>query len=136
MLTNGLLKNKIKVSEKIQKAIMAGIGITTSKELIKRAAIGLYDDIQKVVSNLLSDLEERGEIKAKEAKKIINELEKKSDVEKERVYKQLQKESSHLLNSAKDMILTPIVFANRLKKIVKNQKNKTKKRSRKKSKVR
>lgn len=131
MLTNGFFKSKDRFKV-VQKAIMAGIGATTSKEVIKKAAIGLYDDIQKVVHKLLIELEERGEVKAKETKKILNELQKKSEVEKTKIYKKLKKDSKGLLNTAKNIILTPIVIANQvaggLKKPLKTKNKKAGKR--------
>ena len=113
MLTNGFLKNK-KNLKFIQKAIMAGIGVTTSKELLKKAALDLYDDIQKVVSHLLGDLGARGEIKTKETQKLIKELQKKSDVEKGKITEKLQRDGKGLVNLAKEIILTPLVFANQV----------------------
>ena len=131
MLTNGFLKNK-KNLKFIQKAIMATVGVTTSKELIKKAALDLYDDIQEVVTNLLDDLESRGEIKTKETQKLMKELQEKSDVEKVKITKKLQKDSKSLVNLAKDIILTPLVFANQVaNKLTKNKVQKKKKAKRK-----
>lgn len=126
MLTNGFLKNKNNLKF-IQKAILAGIGVTTSKELIKKAAIGLYDDIQKIVNNLLTELKERGEIKTKETKHIIRELQKKSEIEKTKISKKLKKDSRTLVNTAKGMILTPLMLANQLANKLKKTKSKAKK---------
>lgn len=105
MLTNGFLKNK-GGSKLIQKAILAGIGVASSKELIKKAALGLYDDIQKVVTGLLVELEGRGEIKAKETKHIIKELQKQSEIEKSKISEKLKRGSKGLIKRAKDIILT------------------------------
>ena len=105
-LKNGFLKNKDKL-KLIQKAILTGIGATTSKETIKKAANGIYSDIQKIVRDLLKQLENSGEIKTKEARKIIKELQEKSETEKEKIYKKLQKEGKTLLKSIKEIIVIP-----------------------------
>lgn len=134
MLTNGFLKNKKKFKI-IQKAIMTGIGATTSQEIIKKAAAGLYDDIQKIVQNLLKELEVQGELKAKETKEILTKLQKKSDFEKSKVYKRLQKDLKVLITTAKDLILTPFIVLKDVKKFsgtAKEVKPKTKKAKRKK----
>ena len=104
---NNIIKNKDKL-KLIQKAILTGIGVAASKDSIKKAAKGIYNDVQKIVQNLLKELEESGEIKTNQTKKIIKELQKKSEVEKDRIYKKLQKEGKTLLKSAKEIILTPI----------------------------
>lgn len=100
-----LTKDRVKL---IQKAILTGIGVTASKDTIKKAAVGIYNDVQKITHRLLKELEQRGEIKTKEAKKIIKELQKKSDAEKTKIYKKLQKEGRTLLKSAREIILTPL----------------------------
>lgn len=128
MLTNGFLKNKNKL-EVLQKAIMTGIGVTTSKEVIKKAATHLYDDIQKIIKDLISDLEEKGKIKTKEAKILVKELQKKSDVEKEKIYKKLQKDGKHLLKTARDIMLMPVVLAKELKDFADSKNNKLKRKS-------
>ena len=126
MQSNGFLKNKNSLKF-VQKAILAGIGVTTSKELIKKAAVGLYDDIQKIVTDLLCELEERGEIKTIETKHLIKELQKKSEIEKAKISKKLKKDSKSLINVAKDMILTPLMLANKFaNKLTKSQTVKTK----------
>ena len=124
MLTNGFLKNKNRL-QVIQKAILTGIGVTTSKEVIKKAAIGLYDDIQKIVQDLLTELEEQGKLKTKETKMLLKELQKKSQVEKERIYKKLQKDSKSLLKTAKDIVLTPIALAKEITELKKPTKQKS-----------
>ena len=124
MLTNGFLKNKVnfKVGQKIQKAILTGIGATTSKEVIKKAAIGLYDDVQKIIHDLLNQLERKGKLKAKETKRLIKEFQKKSEIEKPKIYKKLEKEGRSLLNTAKDIIVTPFAIAKSVTSSVKNSK--------------
>lgn len=118
MLTNGFLKSKETI-KLIQKAIIAGIGATSSKEAIKKAASELYSDIQNVVNKLLCKLEEAGEIRTRETRVILKELQKKSEAEKARIYRKIQKNSKYLFNSAKDMIITPIALANQLVKAIK-----------------
>ena len=131
MQTNSTFKNKDRL-KMIQKAIIMAIGATASKESIKRAAVTLYDDIQSEVHKLLHKLETQGKVKAKETKKLISELQKKSEVEKEKIYKKLKKDSKVLLNNAKNLILTPIAVIKSAKAISKNpRKSKTISRKRK-----
>ncbi|OGI19483.1 MAG: hypothetical protein A3B68_04120 [Candidatus Melainabacteria bacterium RIFCSPHIGHO2_02_FULL_34_12] len=94
--------------ELIHKAIMAGIGATTSKEKIRKTAMGIYDDIQKIITGLLKDLESKGKLKAKEAKSLLKDLQKKSEVEKIKIYKKLQKEGKSLFKSTRNIVLTPL----------------------------
>lgn len=129
MLKNGKLKSK-DTMKMIQKAIVTGIGIAASKEAIKKAASNLYDDIQETVHNLLAELEYKGEIKTKQTKKIIKELQKKSEVEKAKIYKELQKDSKNLLSLAKNIILSPLAALNKFSNKV--TLNKTKKKAKKK----
>ena len=111
MQKNGyIIKNKDKI-QALQKAILAGIGATTSKELIRKAAIGMYDDAQAIVKELFNKLEQRGELKTKETKKLIKELQKESQSEKSKIYKQLQKDSKELLNNITNILLTPFTIA-------------------------
>lgn len=140
MSSNGFFKNKGKLSKNIHKAILATVGVTTSKELIKKTATNLFDDIQGLFGNLLEELKDRGEIKTKQAKKIIKELQSNSEVEKEEAYKQLKKSTDRLVKKARELIVTPIVLASKFAKTVKglrkNLKTTTKKKSVKKSKRR
>ena len=106
MLRNNFINKKDSL-KLIQKAIMTGIGATTSKEKIKKAAYGIYDDIQKIVLGLVKDLERNGELKAQETKVIIKDLQKKSEVEKAKIYKRLQKEGKSLINLTKEIMLIP-----------------------------
>ena|SRR3989338_3622834 len=129
---NLLNKDKIKL---IQKAILTGIGITASRERIKKAASGIYKDVQSIIIKLLKDLEESGEIKTIEAKHIIAQLQKKSESEKAKIFKKLQREGKILYKSAREIILTPfsilkgtaktIKKANRTKSKIKTQKTKS-----------
>lgn len=138
MEKNNLLKNLTNNKDKIkliQKAILTGIGVASSKETIKKAASGIYKDVQKIIKELLSDLEKSGEIKTIETKKILNELQKKSEIEKTKIYKKLQREGKTLISSAREIILTPV---NLLKDAtatlnIKNIKSKNTKRTSKKS---
>ncbi len=91
----------------IQKAIMTGIGATVSQERIKKVAYGIYDDIQKMVLDLVKDLEKKGEIKTQETKAIIKDLQKKSESEKAKIYKRLQKEGKSLIGLTKEIMLIP-----------------------------
>ncbi len=106
MLKNNFINKKDSL-KLIQKAIMTGIGATTSKEKIKKAAYGIYDDIQKIVLGLVKDLEKNGELRAKETKAIIKDLQKKSEIEKVKIYKRLQKEGKGLINLTKEVMLIP-----------------------------
>lgn len=136
MIKNGKPKNK-DAFKMIQKAIVTGIGIAASKEAIKKAASNLYDDIQGVVRGLLSELEHKGEIKTKQTKKIIKELQKKSEIEKIKIYKELQKDSKNLLKLAKNIILSPVSIINKFssKPTVQKAKAKTKKKKSKSSRL-
>ena len=107
MTSNGALKNKNKI-QFIQKAILAGVGAAISKDTIRKAATTLYNDIQKEVHKLLDNLEEQGELKAEETKKVILELQKKSEIEKLKIYKELKKNTKPFLRAAENMLLTPI----------------------------
>ena len=107
MTNNGALKNKSKI-QFIQKAILAGVGAAISKDTIRKAATTLYNDIQKEVHKLLDNLEEEGELKAEETKKVILELQKKSEIEKLKIYKELKRNTKPFLKAAENMLLTPI----------------------------
>lgn len=91
----------------IQKAILTGIGVAASKESIKRAAAGIYNDVQGIIYNLLKDLEKKGTLRTKETKQILKQIQKKSESEKSKIYKKLQKEGKTLLNSAREILSTP-----------------------------
>lgn len=124
-----LKKDKMKL---IQKAILTAVGIAASQETIKKAAKGIYGDVQKIIKELLVELEKSGEIKAKETKEIITHLQKKSEAEKEKIYTKLKKEGKTILNSAREIILTPMSV---LKNTNSSSKT-TKKRKRAKKKIR
>ncbi len=132
LLKNGFLNNKDKL-KLIQKAILTGIGATASKETIKKAASGIYGDVQKIVKDLLKQLEKSGEIKTKETRKIIKGLQEKSEVEKEKIYKKLQKEGKNLLKSVKEIAVIPRMLlkdiTNTITNNSKGKKAKTKKKS-------
>ena len=126
MSHNGFFKSSKELNNKIKKAILTGIGATSSKEVIKKAAVGLYDDVQKITHNLLKELEEKGKLKTKETKKLILELQKKSEGEKVKIYKKLEKEGKGLFNTARELIITPIALASQVVKTVKKSKKKSK----------
>ncbi|MBI3590160.1 MAG: hypothetical protein HY094_02135 [Candidatus Melainabacteria bacterium] len=107
LLTNNFINSKDRL-KLIQKAILTGIGVAASKDSIKKAATGIYNDVQKIIKKLLTELEESGEIKTKETRKIIQKLQKKSEIEKAKIYKKLQKEGKTLLKSAREIISTPV----------------------------
>ena len=113
-------KNKLKL---IQKAILTGIGVAASKDAIKRAASGIYSDVQKIIKDLLGELEKKGDIKAKEAKKIVQQLQKKSESEKARIYKKLQKEGKTLLKSVREILITPVTILKETSSSLKLKKN-------------
>lgn len=107
ILTNNFITSKDKL-KLIQKAIITGIGATASQDSIKKAATGIYKDVQKIIFDLLIELEKRGKIKAKETQIILKELQQKSGIEKEKIYKKLQKEGKTLFKSAREIIMTPV----------------------------
>ncbi|MBI2995283.1 MAG: hypothetical protein HYY52_01045 [Candidatus Melainabacteria bacterium] len=126
MQTNGLLITKDRVKT-IQKAIMAGIGAASSRELIQKAAKNIYSDAQKIAHNLFERLEEQGELKTQETKRLIKHLQKQSESEKKKIYIKLQHDCKKLISSIADTILTPFVFAKNASKSLRNSKPKTKK---------
>ncbi len=107
MTSNGFVKNKNKI-KLIQKAILTGVGAAISNETIRKAATTLYNDIQKEVHKLLDSLEEQGELKAKETKKLVLELQKKSEIEKLKIYKELRKNTKPFLRAAQNILMTPL----------------------------
>ena len=107
MKNNGTVKTNGKIKF-IQKAILTGVGVAISKETIKKAATHLYNDIQKEVHKLLDNLEEQGELKAKETKKLILELQRKSEEEKLKIYKELRKNTKPFIKAAENMLMTPL----------------------------
>ena len=107
MTSNGFVKSKNKI-KLIQKAILTGVGAAISNETIRKAAATLYNDIQKEVHKLLDNLEEQGELKAKETKKLVLELQRKSEVEKLKIYKELRKNTKPFLKAAENVLMTPI----------------------------
>ena len=113
MLKNNFINQKGSL-RLIQKAIMTGIGATISQDKIKKVAYGIYDDIHKIVLDLIKDLERKGEIKANETKVIIKDLQKKSEVEKAKIYKRLQKEGKSLIGLTKEIILIPKTIMNEI----------------------
>ena len=107
MKNNGFVKSNDKVKF-IQKAILAGVGAAISKDTIKKAAANLYNDVQKEIHKLLNNLEEEGELKAKETKKLVLELQRKSEAEKLKIYKELRKNTKPFLKAAQNVLWTPI----------------------------
>ena len=107
MTSNGFVKSKNKI-KLIQKAILTGVGAAISNETIRKAAATLYNDIHKEVRKLLNNLEEQGELKAKETKKLVLQLQKKSEAEKLKIYKELRKNTKPFLKAAEHVLLTPI----------------------------
>ncbi len=107
MTSNGFVKHKNKI-KLIQKAILTGVGAAISKDTIRKAAATLYNDIQKEVHKLLDSLEEQGELKAKETKKLVLELQKKSEMEKLKIYKELRKNTKPFIKAAQEVLLTPM----------------------------
>ena len=107
MTSNGYVKSKNKM-KLVQKAILAGVGAAVSNETIRKAATALYNDIQKEVHKLLNNLESQGELKAKETKKLVLELQKKSEAEKLKIYKELRKNTKPFLKAAQNVLMTPI----------------------------
>ena len=104
-ISKNLNQNALKL---IQKAVLTGIGVAASKESIQKAAAGVYNDVQGIIHNLLKDLEKNGKIKTKETQKILKELQKKSEIEKSKIYTKLQKEGKTLLKAAREILLTPV----------------------------
>jgi len=128
MKNNGFIKNNDKIKF-IQKAILAGVGAAISKDTIKKAAATLYNDIQKEVQKLLNNLEEQGELKAEETKKLILELQKKSEAEKLKIYKELRKNTKPFVKAAQNVLMTPLkLIQEKIKttKVVKAKKTKKK----------
>lgn len=107
MKNNSSIKNNERM-KLIQKAILAGVGAAISRDTVRIAAATLYNDIQKEIKKLLSSLEQEGELKAQETKKLILELQKKSEAEKLKIYKELRKNTKPFLKAAEDVLLTPI----------------------------
>lgn len=111
-----IMKNKFNITKNfnqnalklIQKAVLTGIGVAASKESMKKAATGVYNDVQEIIQNFLKDLEKKGKIKTKETQKILQQLQKKSEAEKSKIYSKLQKEGQTLLKAAREILLTPI----------------------------
>ncbi len=128
MKNNGFIKNNDKIKF-IQKAILAGVGAAISKDTIKKAAATLYNDIQKEVQKLLNNLEEQGELKAEETKKLILELQKKSEAVKLKIYKELRKNTKPFVKAAQNVLMTPLkLIQEKIKttKVVKAKKTKKK----------
>jgi predicted Zn-ribbon and HTH transcriptional regulator len=113
----------------LERAVMACIGVGTSKELIKKAVFGIYDDMQKIINELVEELEKNGELKTQETKELLEAIQNKSESEKKKIVSELRKTSKSLLESAKELILKP--FSNqtvkqKLKKSVKKTSKKSK----------
>lgn len=135
---NGFVKDDKR--KLLERAVMACVGVGTSKELIKKAVFGIYDDMQKIVSELIEELERNGELKTQETKELLEAIQSKSESEKKKIVKELKKTSKGLLESAKELILKP--FSNQTvkqtikksAKIKKSKANSTKRTKAKKSK--
>lgn len=129
MKSNGFIKSNDKVKF-IQKAILAGVGAAISKDTIKKAATHLYNDVQKEVQKLLVSLENEGELKAKETKKLILELQRKSEAEKLKIYKELRKNTKPFLQAAQNVLMTPLkLIQEKIKPVRTIKASKTKKRT-------
>ena len=112
----------------LERAVMACIGVGTSKELIKKAVFGIYDDMQKIINELVEELEKNGELKTQETKEILEAIQNKSESEKKRIVKELKKTSKSLLESARELILKPFgnqTVKQRIKKSAKKSKAKS-----------
>ena len=107
MTSNGFVKSKNKI-KLIQKAILTGVGAAISNETIRKAATHLYNDIQKEVHKLLNNLESQGELKAEETKKLVLQLQRKSEAEKLKIYKELRKNTKPFLKAAQNVLMTPL----------------------------
>lgn len=107
MKNNSAMKSNERM-KLIQKAILTGVGVAISKDTVRIAATTLYNDIHKEIRKLLSSLEQQGELKAKETKKLILELQKKSEAEKLKIYKELRKNTKPFLRAAENVLFTPI----------------------------
>ena len=107
MKNNGFVKSKDKIKF-IQKAILAGVGAAISKDTVRKAAVTLYNDIQKEVKKLIVSLESKGELKAEETKKLVLELQRKSEAEKLKIYKELRKNTKPFLRAAQNVLMTPV----------------------------
>ena len=111
MLNNGTVKSKNLINV-VQKAIMAGIGVAVSKETITKAACGIYEDVQSIVQKLLDELEGQGKLKTKETKKLLQEIQKKIIIEKNKAYKKLQVDSKDLIKQIKENVLIKFYKSN------------------------
>lgn len=101
---------KVKSSDNkkiLEKAILAGIGVASSKELVKKAIHGIYDDIQKILNELVDELEAKGELKTKETKDLLKQIHERSEKERKKIFKELKVDSKNLIDTAKDFILKP-----------------------------
>ncbi len=113
----------------IQKTVMAGVGIVISKETLKKTALGIYEDLQSIIQNLIKELESQGKLKTKETKKLLQELQKKSEAEKAKIYKLLKINSKELFDQIKNTFSSKIpVYDIDTKTPSKRRKSKSKKR--------
>ncbi len=55
-----------------------------------------------MIQNLIKELESQGKLKTKETKKLLQELQKKSETEKAKLYKTLKANSKELFNQIKN----------------------------------
>lgn len=109
---------KIKSSDNkkiLEKAILAGIGVASSKELVKKAIHGIYDDIQKILNELVDELEVKGELKTKETKDLLKQIQERSDKERKKLFKELKVDSKNLIDTAKEFILKPFTKTSTVK---------------------
>lgn len=124
--SNGVLKSKDN-KKILEKAILAGIGVASSKELVKKAIHGIYDDIQTILKELVDELEKKGELKTKETKELVKQIHEKSDKERKKIFKELKIDSKNIIDTAKEFILKPFTKTSPVKSKKSTPKPKTKK---------
>ena len=124
-------KNSSKTSTRyalIEKTLLTGLGAVLSKETINKAAVTIYNDIQNELKILLEKLENKGELKTKETKKLVKDLKEKADKEKFTIYQDLKKQSKPLFNTVKKMTSNFILLLKnkKVKSVTKRKKAKRK----------
>ena len=107
-----LTKNQIlKSIQKAQKEFKEKVNSIASNKDVQRTAKLACDYSQRVAHHLAVELKKKGELTAKEAKKIIHEANKKSSVSKSKLQNAVKSDSQKLLQLTKDILVNSMALA-------------------------
>ncbi|MBI3308837.1 MAG: hypothetical protein HYZ79_05640 [Candidatus Melainabacteria bacterium] len=106
-MANQQLMNKF---QKSQKAILDQINKVASNEKVKRTTQIAYDYGQKLAHDIVKELQKQGKITAKETKKLVALVNKKSELEKSKLQRNIRNDSDRLLKTVKNVIVNSLAL--------------------------